>query len=77
MVGSIKRLQLSPAEIVARYLAGEGAGFLGLRAKVPAYRITEILLAAGVRIRGPHEALRLAMPERSERIARRARRQAA
>lgn len=59
-MGTLKRLQLSPAEIVARYLEGEPAGMLSLRARVPVYRIVDILTAAGCRIRGTGEANRIA-----------------
>ena len=65
-MGTVKRLQLSPAEIVARYLEGESAGMLSLRARVPVYRITEILTAAGIRIRGTGEANRIANARRRE-----------
>lgn len=63
-MGTFKRLHLSPAEIVAQYLDGESAGMLSLRARVPVYRITEILTAAGVRIRGQNEAFRVALARR-------------
>lgn len=56
-----RKPRLSDAEIVARFQAGESAGLLSLRAKVPTCRITAILTDAGVRLRGPSEAIRLAM----------------
>lgn len=76
-MGSIKRLHITPGEICRRYVAGESAGFLSLRARVPVYRITEILIDAGVRIRGPHEALRLALPARAAHMRQLARRRQA
>lgn len=67
-MGSIKRPVIAPAEIVSRYRdAGESAGMLSLRAKVPLYRIHEILRDAGVRLRGTTEALRLAIDKRAAR----------
>ena len=69
MMGSFKRLRISPAEIVALYLGGESAGLVCLRAGVPVYRINEILEAAGVRLRGPHEAARLAHAQRRAKSA--------
>lgn len=56
-----RKPKLSAAEIISRYEAGESTGLLCLRAKVPDYHITAILSAAGVRLRGPSEAIRLAM----------------
>lgn len=66
-MGTVKRPIIPLAEIVARYRDGEGAGMLSLRAKVPLYRIQEILRDAGVRLRGPNEALRLALDQRAAR----------
>lgn len=68
-MGSIKRLRISPAEVVALYLGGESAGMVSLRAKVPVSRITEILTNAGVRIRGKQEAVRLAQAQRKAKQA--------
>lgn len=63
-MGSFKVSRLSDAEIIARYRdAGESAGMLALRAKIPLYRVQEILTAAGIRLRGPSEALRLALDQ--------------
>lgn len=60
-MGSLPRTpKLSDTEIVSRYQAGESVGMLSLRCRVPDYHITAVLAAAGVRIRGPAEALRLA-----------------
>lgn len=56
-----RKPRLSPAEIIARYEAGESTGLLSLRARVPDYHITAVLVSAGVRLRGPSEAIRLAM----------------
>jgi hypothetical protein len=65
-MGTVKRPIIPLAEIVARYRdLGEGVGMLSLRAKVPTYRIQEILRDAGVRLRGPNEALRLALDQRA------------
>jgi hypothetical protein len=63
-MGSVKISRLSDAEICERYRDGECRTMLALRAKVPDYRITEILTAHGVRLRGPNEALRLALKQR-------------
>lgn len=68
-MGSYKRPRIPVAEIVERYLAGESAGMLSLRARVPHYRIPEILREAGVRVRGPNEALRVALDQRRLRCA--------
>lgn len=58
--GRFRRSQkLEDAEIVARYKAGESQGLLGLRAGIADKRIREILLAAGVTLRTPAEAVRL------------------
>lgn len=67
-MGSVKVSRLSDAEICARYRDGECRTMLALRARVPDYRITEILQASGVRIRGPNEALRLALSQRRARV---------
>jgi hypothetical protein len=70
-VGTVKRPIIGIAEIVSRYReGGEGVGMLSLRAKVPTYRIQEILRDAGVRLRGPNEALRLALDQRAARARR-------
>jgi hypothetical protein len=64
-MGSLPKVpRIAPAEIIARYQSGESVGLLSLRAKVPDYHITAILAAAGVRIRGRAEALRLARQQR-------------
>lgn len=55
---------LSDSEIIERYRAGESAGILSLRCRVPDYHVTAVLAAAGIRIRGPAEALRLARQQR-------------
>lgn len=68
-MGTFKVQRLTDAEIVARYVAGEGRGILGLRAKLPDYRVTEILTAAGVRLRGTNEAIRLSHNQRKSRRA--------
>lgn len=66
LMGSLPKVpRLSDAEIVSRYQeAGESVGLLSLRARVPDYHITAILAAAGVRIRGRAEALRLARQQK-------------
>jgi hypothetical protein len=65
-MGSLPKVpRIAPAEIIERYQAGESVGLLSLRAKVPDYHITAILAAAGVRIRGRAEALRLARQQRT------------
>jgi hypothetical protein len=56
-----RKSRLTDTEIIDRYAAGESVGMICLRAKVPDYHITAILTASGVRLRGPAEALRLAM----------------
>lgn len=57
-----RKPRLTESEIISRYEAGESTGMLSLRAKVPDYHIVAILSAApGVRLRGPSEAIRLAM----------------
>lgn len=77
-VGSIKRSALSTSDLVSRYVAGESAGMLALRAKIPLYRVQEILTAAGIRLRGPSEALRLALDQSAKlRLVRGAKRRAA
>jgi hypothetical protein len=58
-MGSIKTPRLSDAEIVARYKAGEGQGMLSLRARVPVYRVAEILKNAGC-LRTPSQVRDLA-----------------
>lgn len=55
---------LSDAAIVSRYQAGESVGLLSLRCRVPDYHVVSVLAASGTRIRGPAEALRLAMKSR-------------
>jgi hypothetical protein len=67
-VGSFKPLRLSTDDIVRRYRDdGECVGMLALRARVPVYRINEVLTAAGIRLRGPSERLRLAAAQRRAR----------
>ena len=56
-----RKSKLTNAEIIERYAAGESTGMLSLRARVPDYHIAAVLSAAGVRLRGPSEAIRLAM----------------
>lgn len=69
-MGSIKRAVLSDAEIVRLYRdVGECVGMVALRARVPVYRINDVLTAAGVRLRGPSERLRLAAAQRKAREA--------
>ena len=65
-VGSLrpKVPRLSDSEVVSRYQAGESVGLLSLRARVPDYHVIAVLAAAGIRIRGPAEALRLARQQR-------------
>jgi hypothetical protein len=65
LMGSLPKVpRIAPAEIIARYQAGESVGLLSLRAKIPDYHVTSILCASGVRIRGRAEALRLARQQR-------------
>lgn len=61
------RQRLSEAEIVQRYRDGESRGMIGLRARLPDTQIVTILTRHGVRLRGPSEALRLAMAQRKAR----------
>lgn len=69
-MGSVKRLKLSPDDIARRYRdGGECVGMLALRAGVPVYRINEVLAAAGIRLRGPSERLRLAAAQRRARAS--------
>lgn len=55
-MGSIKVQVLPDEEIVSRYLAGEARGMIGLRAKIPDYRVIEILTGNGITLRSPAEA---------------------
>lgn len=58
---SVRKIsRLTDAEIVARYQAGESRTLIALRAKVPDYHVEAVLIASGVRLRGPGEALRMA-----------------
>jgi hypothetical protein len=67
-MGTLHRQRLSDAEIVRRYRDdGESRGMIGLRAKISDAQVTTILIRAGVRIRGPNEALRLAITQRKAR----------
>lgn len=61
-MGTVKIQAIPDAEIISRYLAGEGRGLLGLRAKLPDSRIKEILTEAGVSLRGRAEARVLFLP---------------
>jgi hypothetical protein len=67
-VGSLrpKASRLSSAEIVERYQAGESVGLLSLRCRVPDYHVTAVLAAAGIRLRGRSEAIRLAIQTRGQ-----------
>lgn len=76
-MGSIKVQTLSNDEIVARYLAGEARGLIGLRAKIPDYRVVEILMSNGITLRSPAEARAITsklQQEHRTRIQRRRRR---
>jgi hypothetical protein len=64
-MGTVKTQVIPSAEIISRYLAGEGRGLLGLRAKLPDSRIKEILTAAGISLRGRAEARVLFAPRAS------------
>jgi hypothetical protein len=72
-MGSIKVPRLSEAEIVARYVAGEGRTMLALRAKMPDAWVREVLVFHGVELRTHAEATKAAGPriaaqrKRSER----------
>lgn len=60
-MGSLPRApRISPAELVARYLQGEGRGVLGLRAGIPDSKVKEILLAAGCELRSSVEGFKAA-----------------
>lgn len=62
-MGSFKRPLLSNDQIIARYRAGESVTLVALRAKMPDAYVTAVLTAAGVRLRGRAEALRLALKD--------------
>lgn len=66
-MGRSKRSVLSDDEIIARYRDGESISLVALRAKVPDYHVTAVLVAAHVRLRGRCEALRLALKDREQR----------
>lgn len=63
IMGSFKRPLLSTDQIIARYRDGESAGLIALRCRVPSYYITAVLTEAGIRLRGPAEALRVALKD--------------
>lgn len=64
-----RRPRLSEDEMVERYVKrGESRTLIALRAKVPDYHVEAVLVARGVRMRGPAEAVRLAMRQRAERL---------
>lgn len=76
-MGSIKVQALPDEEIVARYLAGEARGLIGLRAKVPDYRVKEILSDNGITLRSPAEVTTIKVKlqrEHRDRIQQRRRR---
>jgi hypothetical protein len=67
-MGSVKRPVMPVEEIVRLYVdGGESAGMVSLRARIPTYRVREILQANGVHVRGPGEAVRLALSQRRQR----------
>lgn len=67
-MGSLRRTpRLSEAAIVERYIGGDSVSLLALKCRVPDYYVTAILTAARVRIRGPAEALRLALKNKKAR----------
>jgi hypothetical protein len=72
-MGTIKVQALPDKEIVARYLAGEARGLLGLRAKIPDYRVVEILTGNGITLRSPAEARVITSKLRQEHQRRRGR----
>lgn len=67
----VKQPRLSDAEIIRLYTeVGEGAGLIGLRAKVSHGHIMAILKACGVPIRSQSEAINLGNIQRRARAAR-------
>lgn len=65
-MGTIKVQALPDEEVVARYLAGEARGMIGLRAKIPDCRVVEILAANGITLRSPAEARAITSKLRQE-----------
>lgn len=61
-MGSLKVPRLSEAEIVTRYVAGEGRTMLALRAKMPDAWVREVLAFHGVELRTQAEAAKAAAP---------------
>lgn len=59
---------MSIDEICRLYVEkGESAGMVSLRAKIPLHRVREILASRGIHVRGPGEAVRLALSQRRAR----------
>lgn len=65
-MGSLYIPKLSEDEVVARYVAGESRGLLGLRAKKSDAWVVACLIRAGVPLRTPSEAMAIMMRNRAE-----------
>jgi hypothetical protein len=66
-VGSLPRTpKLSNVEIIERYQAGQSISLIALKCGTPDYHVTAVLAAAGIRLRGRSEAIRLAIQTRGQ-----------
>ena len=63
-MGTAKPSRLTEKEIVALYLAHEPATWLAMRAGKDFYWVRDVLVRHGVTVRGPREALALAIQRR-------------
>jgi hypothetical protein len=65
-MGWLKPARLTEEEIVARYLAGEAATWLAMRAGKDFYWVRDVLVRHNVAVRGPKQALDLANKRRAK-----------